>query len=357
MCKKLISSLILITISSILLLGCSSDDKSLDLRVKRIGIIYDIKAKSAHDGVATALSVFRNSSWHNIFEKFSYNAYTSVILAESLMSREKVSIIVGSPDKELANAEGEVIKDEYVIFISPVSIGIIGDNKYITTFKDPEHGIAASQYIASYFPKATVGVLFDEFNYSREIKEAFIEECSSNGRMPVLIERLPESQAKIDGLIDGILNKKVNILYVLSDEKKIGILQQRLNNRKINDLMIISSDYQNEGINADGIYYTTVFALDYPNKGFQDWVNIYRGLHQRDPDKISMLYYDATVAALELSKRSSERVADLVIPGAAGSFSFNNGYAQKPIFFVKRVKDKEKYITSMLIEKIRHDKN
>jgi len=175
--------------------------------------------------------------------------------------------------------------------------------------------------------------------------------------MPVLIERLPESQAKIDGLIDGILNKKVNILYVLSDEKKIGILQQRLNNRKINDLMIISSDYQNEGINADGIYYTTVFALDYPNKGFQDWVNIYRGLHQRDPDKISMLYYDATVAALELSKRSSERVADLVIPGAAGSFSFNNGYAQKPIFFVKRVKDKEKYITSMLIEKIRHDKN
>jgi branched-chain amino acid transport system substrate-binding protein len=251
-------------------------------------------------------------------------------VARQLVS-EGVVFVVGHICSSCSLAVIKIYEKAGIIMISPGSTNPKvtdegGPNVFRTIGRDDQQGIIAGDYLADNHSKSNIAIIHDGDAYGLGLAEFTKRQLNKRGVSEVMFDSYTPDQTDYKSVVDKLVNKKIDVLYVGGYLEDIGILVRQAK-KELPNLRLFSGDSLVNvrflffaGEAGEGLYFT--FGPDMRLKPeAREVVAAIREEDAYEPDGYTLYSYGAVQAWAQAVKQAGSLKPEAVIKALrAGSF-------------------------------------
>ncbi len=166
-------------------------------------------------------------------------------MARQLVS-EGVVFVVGHVCSAASLAVSEIYEKAGIIMISPASTNPKvtdegGPNVFRTIGRDDQQGTIAGDYLADKHGNSNIAILHDGQAYGLGLAEITKRQLNKRGVTEVMFASYPPDHKDYRSLVDKLVNKKVDALYIGGYMVDIGIISRQAK-KELPNLRLLSGD-------------------------------------------------------------------------------------------------------------------
>jgi len=250
--------------------------------------------------------------------------------ARQLVS-EGVVFVVGHGCSSCSLAASKIYEEAGIIMISPSSTNPRvtdegGANVFRVIGRDDQQGAIAGDYLADNHSKNNIAIIHDGDAYGLGLAEITKRQLNKRGITEILFDRYTPDQEDYMPIVNKLVNKKVDVLYVGGYMEDIGIIIRQAKKRLPNlhlfsgDILINAGFIYVAGDAGEGTYFT--FGPDMRMKPeARDVVAAIRDEDAYEPDGYTLYSYGAVQAWAQAVKKADSLKPKAVIKSLReGSF-------------------------------------
>jgi len=251
-------------------------------------------------------------------------------VARQLVS-EGVVFVVGHVCSACSLAVSKIYEKAGIIMISPASTNPKvtdegGPNVFRVIGRDDQQGTIAGDYLANNYSKSNIAIIHDGQAYGLGLAEFTKHQLNKRGVTEVMFDSYTPEQKDYKLIVDKLVNKKTDVLYVGGYLTDIGIILRQAK-KELPNLRLISSDALMDveflfvaGEAGEGTYFT--FGPDMRLKPeARDVAAAIRDEDAYEPEGYTLYSYGAVQAWVQAVKQAGSLKPKAVIDALkAGSF-------------------------------------
>jgi branched-chain amino acid transport system substrate-binding protein len=251
-------------------------------------------------------------------------------VAKQLVS-EGVVFVVGHVCSACSLAVSKIYEEAGIIMISSASTNPKvtdegGPNVFRVIGRDDQQGTIAGDYLANNHSKSNIAIIHDGQAYGLGLAEFTKRQLNKRGFTEVMFDSYTPEQKDYKSIVDKLVNKKTDVLYVGGYLTDIGIILRQAK-KELPNLRLISSDALMDveflfvaGEAGEGTYFT--FGPDMRLKPeARDVVAAIRDEDAYEPEGYTLYSYGAVQAWVQAVKQAGSLKPKAVIDALkAGSF-------------------------------------
>ena len=307
-----------------------------------------------------------------LFEDDAGRDAEASLVAERIANNLQILAVVGHFNSSCSLAGKPIYKRAGIVELSPGSTNVTVCEGSDWTFRNLYRDDFQGQFIARYIDEVltdlqSVAVFFDNDDYGRGLRNAFVEEAEKIGLNLVADEAYERDSTNFKAQLTSIKAKNPDAIFISGLYGQAGLIVKQGRETGITAQFfgadgIDSPDFLTiAGPAAEGTYLTTPFTFGAAGEDAQQMATNFEALHGMAPDTWAALTYDAVgmiAEALEKTynpeasvkdnrKAIRDHLASLDTPeegyeGVTGLtyFDINGDTVNKPAY-VKIVKDRQ----------------
>ena len=261
----------------------------------RNGIALAIEQINAAGGVNGKRLVLISEDDEGDPEK-TVNAY------KKLVTRDKVSIIIGSLTSGCTQAVTSLAQTQKVVLVAPAatmeSITDAGDFIFRTCFIDPFQGTVGGIFAASTLNAKNAAVLYDNGNdYSTGLTENFVSSFKKQGGTIVAQESYGKGEVDFNAQLTKIKSAKPDVVYLPDYYAKVSLIAKQLRAMGITTPIVGADGWdgltENAGDEVLNGFYSNHYASDSTDPKVVDFVQAYQKKFNAVPVSFAALGYDS----------------------------------------------------------------
>jgi branched-chain amino acid transport system substrate-binding protein len=251
-------------------------------------------------------------------------------VARQLVS-EGVVFVVGHVCSACSLAVSKIYEGAGIIMISPASTNPKvtdegGTNVFRTIGRDDQQGTIAGNYLADKHRNSNIAIIHDGQAYGLGLAEFTKQQLNKRGVTEVMFDSYTPDQKDYKSIVDKLVNKKADVLYVGGYMTDIGIITRQAK-KQLPNLRLYSGDSLVDvqflfvaGKAGEGAYFT--FGPDMRQKPeAQDVVAAIREEDAYEPEGYTLYSYGAVQAwAQAVEQAGSLKPKDVIKALREGSF-------------------------------------
>lgn len=226
------------------------------------------------------------------------------LVATSFATDKRILAVVGHFNSSCSIAGKDIYKDNGIVELSPGSTNVSVCEGSDWTFRNLYRDDFQGQFIAKYIKNVltqfqSVGVLFENDDYGRGLRDAFVEEAKKIGLKIVTSASYDRENTDFTAQLTRIKGKKPDIIFIsglygeaaliVRQARKIGIKAQFFGADGVD-----SPDFlKNAGATADGTYLATPFTFGAGGEEAAKVAAAFEAEFGISPDTWAALTYDA----------------------------------------------------------------
>ena len=256
-------------------------------------------------------------------------------VAQQLVS-EGVILVIGHVCSGCSLAASKIYEEAGIIMISPASsnpkVTDEGGPKVVRVFgRDDQQGTVAGDYLANHFGNKNIAILHDGDAYGKGLAEITKRQLNRRGVTEVLFKQYAANQHDYLKIIDKLVEKEADVIYIGGYEADVGIILRQAKNVRPN-IRLFSGD----GLMAPGflLYAGDAGAGSYFTSGpdmrinpeAADVVDGIRYDHTFEPEGYTLYSYAAIQAWAQAVQQARSLDQEAVIKALQeGSFNTDLG--------------------------------
>ena len=259
-----------------------------------------------------------------VFEDDAGKDAEASLVAERIASNLQILAVVGHFNSSCSLAGKPIYQRAGIVELSPGSTNVTVCEGSDWTFRNLYRDDFQGKFIAQYIDKVltdlqSVAVFFDNDDYGRGLRNAFVAEAEKIGLNLVASEAYERDSTNFKAQLTSIKAKKPDAIFIsglygeaaliVKQGREAGITAQFFGADGVDspDFLTIA------GTAAEGTYLTTPFTFGAAGEDAQQMANNFEELHGVAPDTWAALTYDAVgmiAEALEKTYNSEASVAE-----------------------------------------------
>ena len=259
-----------------------------------------------------------------IFEDDAGKGSEASLVAERIANNLQILAVVGHFNSSCSLAGKPIYQRAGIVELSPGSTNVTVCEGSDWTFRNLYRDDFQGQFIAQYLDKVltdiqSVAVFFDNDDYGRGLRNAFVEEAENIGLNLVASEAYERDNTDFKAQLTSIKAKKPDAIFISGLYSEAGLIVKQARETGITaqifgadgvdspDFLIIA------GSSAEGTYLTTPFTFGAAGEDALQMAANFEELHGVAPDTWAALTYDAVgmiAEALEKTYNPEVSVAD-----------------------------------------------
>ena len=361
--KKNTIFIVLLVILSLCIFGCGKKESD----TVKIGVIAeltgDVPAVGASCKNAAELAVKEINDAGGIqlgekkykidlmIEDNAGKADQSASAAQKLITKQKVTAIVGPNASRYALPAAEIAESGKTVLITPWSTApkatldskTNASKKYVfrACFIDPFQGGVLAKFALNDLKLKKAAVLYDVASeYNKGIAEIFKEVYEKNGGKVVAFETYTTNDKDFSSQLTKIKKAEPEIIFLPNYYSEVPLQIQQAKRLGINVPFIGSDSWGSEellklcGKDCEGYYFSTHYAADAASDATKKFIESYKAKYNSTPDDVAALTYDSFgllwMALKTAGKNDRQAVRDALakIPqyeGVTGNMQFKEG--------------------------------
>ena len=251
-------------------------------------------------------------------------------VARQLVS-DGVIFVIGHVCSACSLAASKIYEEAGIIMISPASTNPKvtdegGPNIFRTIGRDDQQGTIAGDFLADNHGNNNIAIIHDGQAYGQGLAEYTKRQLNKRGVTEVMFDRYTKDQKDYKSLVNKLVNKKINALYIGGYMVDIGIISRQAK-KELPDLRLFSGDSLVDlqylfvaGEAGIGTYFT--FGPDMRLKPeAQDVAAVIREEDAYEPEGYTLYAYGAVQAWAQAVEQAKSLKPKLVIKALRkGSF-------------------------------------
>ena len=375
--KSWIIVLVVITMLGSLLTGCGGQNSKVSTKEKEplkigfIGPLTGVNAKggkSMKQGMELALEEINAAGGVNghelqaIYEDDEYNATKGKAVAEKLVSKDEVDIVIGSYSSASVMSFMDVTKKAKVPLIVPVAVGkAITESGNDWLFRNcATNNMQITQemeYLLKNPDFKKYAVISENTDFGKEVAEIITKMVTDKGLELVAVESYSPGDTDFYSQLTKIGQQKPDVLFLGSNLTEVSQLVRQAREIGVTAQFAGTGapsspefDKLVDGAN-EGMMCTSYFESATTNQLAIDFIKAYKAKYNEDADMFGAATYEAAYIAKEAMMKAGDEISDKVVwrtavrdalksfkdvPGVQGPTTFNEkGQAFKKIFIVQ----------------------
>ena len=259
-----------------------------------------------------------------VFEDDAGKDAEASLVAERIANNLQILAVVGHFNSSCSLAGKPIYQRAGIVELSPGSTNVTVCEGSDWTFRNLYRDDFQGQFIAQYIKKVltdlqSIAVFFDNDDYGRGLRNAFVEEAEKIGLNIVASEAYERDSTNFKAQLTSIKAKKPDAIFIsglfgeaaliVKQGREAGITAQFFGADGVDspDFLVIA------GSAAEGTYLTTPFTFGAADEDAQQMEANFEELHGVAPDTWAALTYDAVgmiAEALEKNYNPEASVAD-----------------------------------------------
>ena len=246
------------------------------------------------------------------------------LVAERIASNLQILAVVGHFNSSCSLAGKPIYQRAGIVELSPGSTNVNVCEGSDWTFRNLYRDDFQGKFIAQYIDKIltdlrSVAVFFDNDDYGRGLRNAFVAEAEKIGLNLVASEAYDRDNTDFKAQLTSIKAKNPDAIFVSGLYTEAGLIVKQARETGITAQFfgadgVDSPDFLTiAGSSAEGSYLTTPFTFGAADEAAQQMADSFEVLHGVAPDTWAALTYDAVgmiAEALEKTYNSEASVAD-----------------------------------------------
>ena len=246
------------------------------------------------------------------------------LVAERIASNLQILAVVGHFNSSCSLAGKPIYQRAGIVELSPGSTNVTVCEGSDWTFRNLYRDDFQGKFIAQYIDKIltdlrSVAVFFDNDDYGRGLRNAFVAEAEKIGLNLVASEAYDRDNTDFKAQLTSIKAKNPDAIFVSGLYTEAGLIVKQARETGITAQFfgadgVDSPDFLTiAGSSAEGSYLTTPFTFGAADEAAQQMADSFEVLHGVAPDTWAALTYDAVgmiAEALEKTYNSEASVAD-----------------------------------------------
>ena len=259
-----------------------------------------------------------------IFEDDAGKDAEASLVAERVASNLQILAVVGHFNSSCSLAGKPIYQRAGIVELSPGSTNVTVCEGSDWTFRNLYRDDFQGQFIARYIDEIltdlqSVAVFFDNDDYGRGLRNAFVEEAKKIGLNLVADEAFERDSTNFKAQLTSIKAKNPDAIFISGLYGEAGLIVKQGREAGITAQFfgadgVDSPDFLTiAGAAAEGVYLTTPFTFGAAGEDAQQMATNFETLHGVAPDTWAALTYDAVgmiAEALEKTYNSEASVAD-----------------------------------------------
>ncbi len=259
-----------------------------------------------------------------IFEDDAGKDAEASLVAERIANNLQILAVVGHFNSSCSLAGKPIYKRAGIVELSPGSTNVTVCQGSDWTFRNLYRDDFQGQFIARYIDEIltdlqSVAVFFDNDDYGRGLRNAFVEESQKIGLNLVADEAYERDSTNFKAQLTSIKAKNPDAIFISGLYGQAGLIVKQGREAGIAAQFfgadgVDSPDFLTiAGPAAEGTYLTTPFTFGAAGEDAQQMASNFEALHGVAPDTWAALTYDAVgmiAEALEKTYNSEASVAD-----------------------------------------------
>jgi branched-chain amino acid transport system substrate-binding protein len=243
-------------------------------------------------------------------------------VAQQLVS-DGVVFVVGHLCSACSLAASKIYEEAGIIMISPASTNPKvtdegGPNVFRVIGRDDQQGTIAGDYLADHYSKKHIAIIHDNQAYGLGLAEFTKRQLHQRGVTEVMFDSYKPDQKDYRSIVDKIVQKKADVLYVGGYSADVGIILRQVK-KKLPNIRLFSGDALVNaqflfvaGEAGEGTYFT--FGPDMRLKPeAQDVVAAIREEDAYEPEGYTLYSYGAVQAWAQAVEQAGSLKAEAVI--------------------------------------------
>ena len=259
-----------------------------------------------------------------VFEDDAGKDAEASLVAERIANNLQILAVVGHFNSSCSLAGKPIYRRAGIVELSPGSTNVTVCEGSDWTFRNLYRDDFQGKFIAQYLDKIltdiqSVAVFFDNDDYGRGLRNAFVEEAEKIGLNLVASEAYERDSTNFKAQLTSIKAKKPDAIFIsglyleaaliIKQAREAGITAQFFGADGVDspDFLVIAD------VAAEGTYLTTPFTFGAAGEEAQQMATNFEELHGVAPDTWAALTYDAVgmiAEALEKTYNSDASVAE-----------------------------------------------
>ncbi len=257
-----------------------------------------------------------------IFEDDAGRDAEASLVAERIASNLQILAVVGHFNSSCSLAGKPIYKRAGIVELSPGSTNVTVCEGSDWTFRNLYRDDFQGQFIARYIDEVltdlqSVAVFFDNDDYGRGLRNAFVEEAEKIGLNLVADEAYERDSTNFKAQLTSIKAKNPDAIFISGLYGQAGLIVKQGRETGITAQFfgadgIDSPDFLTiAGPAAEGTYLTTPFTFGAAGEDAQQMATNFEALHGMAPDTWAALTYDAVGMIAEALEKTYNQEASV----------------------------------------------
>jgi branched-chain amino acid transport system substrate-binding protein len=334
--KKLLASVLSITLLGALFTGCGSTNTAEESNEIKIGAILPLTGDIATFGQSAKNALEILAEEYNeegildgkkitfVYEDDENKPANSATVAQKLINNDKVVALVGSIASSCSLSVGPIAADAKIPMITPTSTNPKvttegGEYVFRACFIDPFQGTVLAKFSSEDLGAKTAAVLYDVANdYSVGLAEYFKKSFEEAGGEVVAFETYNTGDADFNAQLTNIKATNPDVLLLPDYYNTVGLIAKQARSLGIDaallggdgwdspDLFAVGGDAINNG------YFSNHYSPDDDATEVVDFIAAYNAAYNETPDALAALSYDAGKILIEAIISAGSTDADAI---------------------------------------------
>lgn len=295
-------------------------------------------------------------------------ANEGVMVAERLIGRDRVHVIIGDATTSGSAAIAPVAQRAHVPMISPAAtssdVTQMGAFVFGASFVDEDQADALAQFARETLELTSFATLHDvNSRYSIGLSAAFSKSALARGGQIVAKEVYAVGDTDFAPVISALRASGAAAVFIPGYARDVATVTLAIR-AELEAIVLLGADgwdsselIERAGAAIDGGYFTTHYHPDDPRAGVRAFAKRYHDAYNEMPDAIAALGFDAAMVAMDAVERAGSLEPDAMrealaaterFEGTTGRITLDNaGRATKPVIIAQVKGGKTVFIKSV----------
>ena len=235
----------------------------------------------------------------------------AVTVARKFATDQSICMVIGHFNSTCSLAGNPIYRDAEVVQFSPGSTNIHvcegSDYTFRNLYRDDYQGTFLANYVKKILGLDRVAVFFDNDDYGKGLKDAFVKQAQTNGLQVVTVQDyVREKTSDFAPLLDLAKNAQAQAIFVAGLYAEAGTIVKQAREKGLKTQFLGGDGVFGPGFTeiggeaAEGTLITTPFLFGpSSSEAAKNFAKKFKDRFGREPDTWAALTYDAVTMALD----------------------------------------------------------
>lgn len=239
----------------------------------------------------------------------------AALVAEKLITRDKVHVLIGEVASSNSLAAAPVAQRNKIPMVSPSStnpkVTQQGDYIFRVCFIDPFQGKVVAKFATETLKAKTAVILRDQkADYSIGLADVFAKEFPAMGGKILADKAYVAGDVDFKAQLTSFRELKPDVIYIPGYYSEVGLIAKQARQLGLKQPLLGSDGWESEelykigGAALENTYFSNHSAPDSTEPVVKDFVLKYKARYQHAPGALAMLGYDAVKVVADALTRS-----------------------------------------------------